>query len=233
MFWKEARRTYGHLTADDEDVRKFTEFSHQVQHDGYKGIVGWIQDRGHRWIARRTMPGPVLEIGFGTGRHRLFFKGNIEEYFVSEYSEIMLGSDAWNGVKGVCCDARQLPYKENVFQTAISIYNLEHIKDLQHVFHEVHHILKPRGVFLIALPCEGGLLWNVGREFTTRPYFQKKYGMNYDKAIAYEHVHDLTEILCELKQSGLFSIEETSLLPFLIPTHHLNLILCMKCFAIK
>ena len=235
MFWKKARAKYGHLTAEDEDIKRYLEISSTFQQDSYEGIVGYIQDAGHRWIARHTATGPTLEIGFGSGRHGLFFRGKLEEYYVSEYSIRHLQADIWKNFRGrgTVCDARALPYQNDAFQTVISIYNLEHIVNLDRVFHEAHRVLKPKGYFLIALPCEGGLLWNIGRELTTRRNFQKQYGLNYDKIIAYEHIWDLTSVITALQKTGLFQVYKQQMYPFYLPFHHINLIACLDCRVIK
>lgn len=235
MFWKKARKKYGHLTSEDEDIRKFIQLSPQFQKESYLGLVGQIQDIGHRWVAQHTTAGPVLEIGFGAGRHCLFYQRPLEEYFVSEYSTWHFRPDTRLDCheRGVCCDARKLPYQNSFFQTVISIYNLEHIADLNSVFSEVHRVLKPIGRFLIALPCEGGFLWNIGRELTTRRQFKKQYGINYDKVIGYEHVWDFAGVFGQIKQSELFLIKKLQMFPFLVPSHHLNLIGCIECTVKK
>ncbi len=230
MFWKQARARYAGVTANDPDVRRFLELSNSFQLDVYGGIAGWIQDEGHRWIAARTGGGRVLEIGFGAGRHSLFFGGDRSNYFASEYSAVHTQSDAWQSVKGRClrCDARALPFAKGSFDTAISVYNLEHIEDLQGVFREVSRVLKPDGRFLVALPCEGGLAWNLGRELTTRRFFRRKYGVDYDKVIAFEHVRDVRGVIQEIHASGRFRAVEQAYLPLGIPSTNLNLIACLS-----
>lgn len=235
MFWKKAHTRYRHLTAEDDDIRKWPGVSHLVLNDSYKGIVGSINDIGHQWIAKHTAIGPVLEIGFGLGRQYRFFTGRLSDYYVSEYSTQYFNSEIWSKVRGrgIQCDARNLPYRSSFFQTVISVYNLEHIKELHQVLQEVSRVLKPGGYFLVALPCEGGLLWNLGREITTRRQYQKKYGINYDKIIAYEHVWDFSGVIGEIRKSKRFSIEKRDMFPFRIPTHHLNLIACLQCSVLK
>lgn len=231
MFWAEARRQYAGVTADDADVRRYLEISSQIQQSGYGGITGLIQDMGHRWIAARTPPGPTLEIGFGAGRHNLFYAGDREEYFVSEYSSSHFGSEQWKKVRGrgLQCDARNLPFGSGKFKSVISIYNLEHIEELGKVLKEVHRVLSDDGVFLVALPCEGGLAWNLGRELTTRRQVSKTYGINYDKIIAFEHVRDLRGVLAELVGNGHFRMKHKRLFPFLVPSVDLNLVACLEC----
>lgn len=233
MFWARARRLYGHVTSDDPDVKKFLQLSNEFQKDVYGGLSGWIQDIGHKWISRKTCEaeGKVLEIGFGAGRHNQFYSGERKNYFVSEYSDAHRGSDIWNSIKGMAlrCDACALPFPSESFQTVISIYNLEHISDLDAVFHEVHRVLKRAGRFLVALPCEGGLAWNIGRELTSRRLFKNKYKINYDKVIAYEHVWSFEQIHDRLSQSGQFRIEKMDFFPTIFPSINLNLIGCIEC----
>jgi len=233
MFWKAARAAYAGITADDDDIRRYLAISAEFQQSGNEGIVGRIHDIGHRWVAKRALSGKTLEIGFGSGRHERFFRGRREDYFPSEYSAWHFSSDPWRAVRGhgTAADARRLPYRDQSFDNVISIYNMEHIDDLQAVLTEVHRVLRPRGRFLVALPCEGGLLWNVGRELTTRRAFQKQYGINYDKAIAFEHVRDYAGVVAEIRRSRLFSIESRRFFPSIVPIHHLNLIGCLDCTA--
>jgi SAM-dependent methyltransferase len=230
VFWKQARAKYAGVTADDPDVRRFLELSHSFQHDAYGGIAGWIQDEGHRWIAARTGTGSVLEIGFGAGRHSLFFGGDRARYFASEFSTVHADSPEWQSMQGRClrCDARALALADASVDTVISIYTLEHIEDLQGVFAEVSRVLRPHGEFLVGLPCEGGLAWNLGRELTTRRMLGKKYNVNYDKVIAFEHVRDVDGIVEEIRASRRFEIVERAYLPFRVPSANLNLIMCLR-----
>lgn len=235
MFWRQARAKYGHLTVEDEDIKRYLQLTSNFQQESYQGIVGYINDIGHHWIAQHTTTGPILEIGFGIGRHSSFFKGNPTEYYISEYSAQNCRGETWQNFRGraTLCDARTLPYLSDTFKTVISIYNLEHIPDLAQVLSEVHRVLASEGHFLIALPCEGGLLWNVGREWTTRRYFQKRYGLNYDKIIAYEHVWDLSGVIATLQKTGLFHIKKQKMYPFRCSIPHLNLIACLSCQVLK
>jgi len=235
MFWKKVRKLYGGLNSEDQDIKKYLQIASEIQEEGYKGLVGWIQDMGHRWVSKRTAFGQVLEIGFGRGRHSLFFKGRREDYFVSDYLGQHVRSEQWMAVRGhgVLCNTRELPFKNETFRQVLSLYNLEHTKDLQNVLAEIHRVLKRGGEILVSLPCEGGLFWNVGRELTTRRKFSKKYGINYDKIIAYEHVWDFPGVLQEIRNSRLFNVECIQMLPLHIPSYHINLIACFKCSVVK
>jgi SAM-dependent methyltransferase len=232
VFWKRARLRYGHVTDDDPDIRRYFRITSEFQQSGYRGLTGAIQDIGHRWVAARTPPGRVLELGAGAGRHALFYRGEPHDLVASEFAAGHFTAAPWRGPlrgRGVRCDARRLPFADGAFGTVISIYNLEHIRDLDAVFHEVRRVLRDNGRFLVALPCEGGLLWNLGREMTTRPRFQRRYGINYDKVIAYEHVHDFGGVLERIRASGCFAIDQVGYFPFRLPSVHVNLIGCIEC----
>lgn len=230
MFWRAARAAYAGVSADDEEIRRYLRLTPSFQQDGYRGLVGLIHDWGHRWIAQRTIAGPVVEIGSGAGRHGARFARRAD-FFPTELSADLMRLESWRAYRGrgVRCDARRLPFLSASVRTLISIYNLEHISDLPAVLAEVHRVLVQSGTLLVALPCEGGLLWNVGRELTTRRGFQRRYGLNYDKIIAYEHVWDFPGVLARLRESDLFTTVRIRFLPTGIPSHHVNLIACLEC----
>jgi SAM-dependent methyltransferase len=231
VFWGKARRIYKNVTADDEDICRYFRLAGEFQKSGYYGLTGRIQNIGHHWVARHTRPGKVLEIGSGTGQHAKFFRGSKDDIVFSEYAAYAFASGSLEGElagRMLRCDARQLPFAANTFDTVISIYNLEHIKQLQSVFQEVHRVLRGSGAFLIALPCEGGFAWNFGRELTTRRRYTKRYGINYDKVIAFEHVWDFRGVVGEILKSRLFEVRRRVFFPFGVPTPHLNLIACLE-----
>jgi SAM-dependent methyltransferase len=236
LFWAKARRAYAGITADDEDIRRYFRVASEFQQSGYGGVTGAVQDIGHRWVAARTPPGRVLEIGAGAGRHALFYRGAASDLVASERDAVHFSAAPWRGPlrgRGVRCDARRLPFARGAFDTVISIYNLEHIPDLAGVLGEVRRVLADDGRFLVALPCEGGFLWNLGRELTTRRAFQRRYGINYDKVIAYEHVRDLRGVIGEMRRVGGYTIEPARYFPLCLPSVHLNLVACLELRPIR
>ena len=42
-------------------------------------------------------------------------------------------------------------------------------------------------------------------------------------------MHDFAGVVGEMRESNFFSIHQVRLYPFLLPTHHLNLIACLRC----
>lgn len=229
MFWKKARETYKNIENEDNDIQKYFAVMDKIQSDGYKGIMGKVQDIGHQYTQKYiSKEDKVLEIGFGKGRSSNFFKWNKDNYYPTELNEKYITPKIWNLYKNATlADATSLPFEDNYFDKIVTVYNLEHIENIDKVFAEFKRVLKKDGEILIALPCEDGLLWNLGRELTTRRIFIKKYNINYDKVIAYEHVHNL-EFL-RRKIHVFFAVDEEKYYPFLIPSIDMNLIYTCKC----
>lgn len=225
MFWKEARRKYANPSEDDEDVKKFHEFSAELQRDFYNGITGYLQDLGHGFIFSHIQKGNVLEIGFGTGRSGLFFRGDKNDYYPIDNSLSLSREEVWKRYKNaVIADARNIPFPDGYFDNVVSMGVLEHIKEIEAVMSEVQRTLKAKGRFIVGLPCEGGLAWNLGRELVTRPHVMKKYGVNYDKVIAHQHVHSLVELRKVLRSR--FKVEKERFYPFMLPIADINVMYC-------
>lgn len=225
MFWKNARQRFSGITDNDEDIKKYLKVADSIQKDGYEGVFGFIQDVGHRFVADFTARGRTLDIGFGTGRQALYFKGSPDDYYPLDINEKFKKGELWGRFKNAAvADARRIPFEDNFFDNVVTVYSLEHINDTGTVLKEIRRVLRPDGRILVALPCEGGLLWNVGRELTTKRLFSKRYAINYDKAIAYEHKHDLRSIKSSLEMT--FEKRKERFFPFLIPSADVNLIYC-------
>ena len=227
MFWRNARSKYAGIDSSDPDIAKYLSVMEAIQDEGYGGIAGFVQDLGHKYVSERTASGKTLEIGFGLGRQGRFFKGELTQYYPTEINMKYTKGEQWNKFSNVTiADATNLPFEDCFFDQVVSIYNLEHIEHVEFVLQEVKRVLKEQGTFVVALPCEDGLMWNLGREFTTRRVFNKKYGINYDKAIAFEHVHNLQFLQDVLGKH--FSKIDHCYFPFFFPSINMNLIYCAE-----
>jgi len=227
MFWKNARKKYPDVSKDDPDIVYYFEILDQLQDSIYNGLTGKIQDIGHRFVSRFTKEGKTLEIGFGNGRQARFYKGVPENYYPTDLNVNLMNDENWKRFKNSqIADARNLPFADSFFDQVVSIYNLEHISELEKVLLGVKRVLKPDGRFYVALPCEDGLAWNLGREFTSRRRFIKNHNLNYDKVIAFEHCYCLREVIEQLESH--FKARKKRFYPFFIPSINLNLIYCAE-----
>jgi SAM-dependent methyltransferase len=198
----------------------------------YKGVTGYFQRRGHKIIHRwsqRYKDEIVLEIGTGHGYH-LEFGERYRSFVGLDISSDFLKTAKTryqNKIVPVQGNAYNLPFKDNSVDAILAIYILEHLKQLSRALKEVKRVLRPSGSFFVGLPCEGGFCYNVGREFTSKPYMEKKYGIDYDAVIKHEHCNEIWDILKDLKEH--FKIRHSKWIPLFLPTYHLNIITCLDC----
>ncbi|MBI2017790.1 class I SAM-dependent methyltransferase [Candidatus Daviesbacteria bacterium] len=95
---------------------------------------------------------PVLDIGCGFGEFGgVFFDSFIEVGVDISKSDIALAAQQKKYKKLTLADARNLPFKENSFNTVISISSLEHIKGVEEVFKESYRVLKPGGTLIFTV----------------------------------------------------------------------------------
>ncbi|XP_027603848.1 arginine-hydroxylase NDUFAF5, mitochondrial isoform X1 [Pipra filicauda] len=114
-------------------------------------VGGRIADRV--FDITRTFP---LALDVGSGR------GYIAQHLTKETVEKLVQVDvAENALKNaveteiptvkVVADEEFLPFKENTFDLVVSSLSLHWVNDLPKAFKEIHHVLKPDGVFIGAM----------------------------------------------------------------------------------
>jgi ubiquinone/menaquinone biosynthesis C-methylase UbiE len=214
------------------DLEIWERVKHDLLHYLYRGLTGRIQISGHqiidRW-ANKFAGKMILEIGCGEGHHLLF--GNRE---AGRYTGLDIEKDflrtlkknfpSQNAVRG---DAYSLPFQNGSIDCVLSIYNFEHLRNLSESLAEIRRVLKSKGELLAAFPLEGGILYRIGRRLTSKRYMEKKYGINYDAIVHWEHCNTFNGIERRLKEK--FWVEERRYLPFsFFPFPHGNVIQCLR-----
>lgn len=163
----------------------------------------------------------ILEIGPGVIRHIPYIKGIPEKYFICDVEKEFLNKslkklqDANIPSETILLQEESLTLKHvpsSCVDFVLSFSSLEHIVLLNGYLTEIKRILKPNGHLTGTIPCEGGLLWGVGRFLTTRRFMKKKYGIDYDKLICWEHVNFADQIFKQL--DNLFICAHKRLHPF-------------------
>lgn len=197
----------------------------------YKGLTGWLQDSGHKQITRWLRPDKTccrLELGIGQGHHLRQRARRLKGYhgLDNNFHNLEKVKTRFRKLDLVAADANDLPFTNGSFDRVIAIYLLEHLDKLDQTMREVNRLLMDNGDFLVALPAEGGLLYKIGREFTTKRYMEKKFNIDYDAVIKASHVNEYPIIFEKLKNH--FKIEKVTYLPFrFLPTFHLNAFVCI------
>ena len=193
---------------------------HRVQHSGHKQITEWFSTQPDvEWI---------VDIGCGDGAHY--------EYIEKRESVIGIERDIESLQKIrekypqpmlIQADACNLPIKSEKIDIAFSIYILEHIYNLEDALSEVSRILNVSSSYYVGLPCEGGLVWGMGRKFTTERIFSKRFNSDYGKAVKIEHCSTAKKVVDALKKE--FTLVKHRLFPFnFLPFIACNLILTMQ-----
>lgn len=234
MIYKTHRNRPGSISQKDKTIWEASIAGKDLLDYLYTGLPGFFQRKGHKIIHRWSQMFTekiILEIGCGHGHH-LTFENNYRRYYGLDISRAFLKtankrhSDKIIPIQG---DITELPFLDKSVDAIICVYTLEHVRNLPQAIMEIRRILKDGGSFLVGIPCEGGFCYNVGREFTSKPYMEKKYGLDYDAIIKYEHCNEIWDILKLLKEN--FTIKKSKWIPLNIPIYHINIISCFECIS--
>ncbi len=75
----------------------------------------------------------------------------------------------------------------------------EHICNLPEVVERCTELMEPDGVLGVAIPNEGRFLWKLAYKMTSGIEFKKRFGLDYETMMRYEHVNNADEIEVILK----------------------------------
>ncbi len=100
-------------------------------------------------VSKLKLRRPILDIGCGFGEFGgVFFDSFIEVGVDISATDLALAAQKKKYKKLTLADARNLPFKDNSFNTVLSISSLEHIKGVEEVFKETYRVLKPGGMLV-------------------------------------------------------------------------------------
>lgn len=167
----------------------------------------------------------TLEIGAGIGGHIAY-----EDLTRQEYTAIEMESDMAEVIKKrfpecnvVVHDCQEtLPFSDNTFDRVVAVHVLEHLPNLPAALAEIRRVSKKNGTFSAVIPCEGGLLYSLGRALSTKRLLRKQYGKgDYRWLFESEHCNYPGEIIAEIKR--LFRIVHSRYFPLFLPITNFNL----------
>lgn len=196
-------------------------------------LTSWFTYLGHYFCAylRRydTSNETIVDLGCGDGSHFPFIK-RAKIIGIDLLPEML--SKAENKFPGRA-ELRQedilslSTFPDHSVNSIISFGTLEHINPLNQALKQISRILSSRGEFIFGIPTEG-IIYRIGRYFTTKRYIEKKYGIDYIKLLKIEHVNESNFILNELQK--YFIIDKLIGVPFMFPNIHINIFTVGRCF---
>lgn len=201
------------------------QYFHEINRDKFSGFI----DFGHKYVAGRKTPEMIrsLEIGAGLGAHLRYELDSLNANYVAVEMRWNMARELNSHFPQASClvvDCQgYLPFKKGCFDRVLAIHVLEHLPDLPSCLRAVRDVLKPSGSFLVVIPAEGGIAYEIARFFTSKRLFEKRYKTAYAWHIKSEHVNTASEIIEEIKH--YFHIIESSYYPFHLPFIHLNAVI--------
>ena len=196
----------------------------------YSGILGFLFRYQHKKLTPDYLRNKekVLEIGPSFEPHIKFTKLNFKEYHCLEINDSpelkKYYQENFPKVYLKNYDGKTIDFPDNTFDRIIISHTLEHIPEFENFIIEMLRVLKKGSVISVALPCDNGFLWRLGRYILKKTYHKKKgiSEIDYDYFMAKEHVNTIFQLLSVLKKK--FFITGELFLPFGLKIIDLNLI---------
>jgi ubiquinone/menaquinone biosynthesis C-methylase UbiE len=108
----------------------------------------------YRKVVLQPAHGEILEIGFGTGLNLPYYPSNVKKIHTLDVNAGM-NPLAFKHMQASSIqvdyhigDARDLPFPDSFFDTAVSTWTLCSIKEVEKALKEIYRVLKPDGKFL-------------------------------------------------------------------------------------
>ena len=175
---------YQHYLNNREGKYKTTSLSQKLE--------AWMHKKVAEDVADGLQKLSTLEIGAGT-LNQLLYEPIQEAYDIVEpFKELFEASPFLKNIRNVYDDINDIHHIK--YSRITSVATFEHIMDLPWVVAKAATLLDAKGGHLrAAVPNEGTILWKLGTMFTGYE-FKKKYGLDYQVLMRYEHVNTAREI---------------------------------------
>ncbi len=212
-----------------EEYLKVYEEHYKDNRDG-KGLTNFLSSYMESWAhkivsKKKFKRNKILEIGAGTLNHLKYEKNIISYDVVEPFKNLFINNQEKNKVNKFYDSIFQI--KNMKYDRIISIMTFEHLENLPKVIEKCHELLKKDGIMQIAIPCEGEFAFKLGWKLTTGLSFRLKYGLNYSKIMAHEHLNTQKEILILIK--NFFNILSFKRSPFILPLYNFSFYSYIEC----
>ncbi len=191
---------------NDKDWEKWQSIYPEVYYETQRkgGIQKIINDKGYKILEQVYLQDKtVAEIGPGGGYHLHSFKGTPRQYNVldvcKDFFPNLQEKAAQNSIPLQCYlldhGTSVLPLDSCSQDIVLSFYSLEHLDPLDVWLKEIHRVLRPEGIFVGAVPVEGGFAWGLGRYLSSRRILKNKFDLDIRKIVCWEHPNMIDEII--------------------------------------
>lgn len=169
-----------------------------------KTKVSFLSSKLESWMhkkvaATRQADKKTLEIGAGTLNQLDYERCDVYD-IVEPYRELFENSPNKKFIRNVYDDIAELP-ADVKYDRIISVACFEHICNLPEVVKKITRQMTKDGILAVAIPNQGRFLWKLAYTMTTGLEFKRRFGLNYEILMNYEHVNTADEIEAILKHS--------------------------------
>ncbi len=172
-----------HYLSNREGKYKTTSLSQKLE--------SWMHKKVAEDVVRSKEQFSTLEIGAGT-LNQLKYEPTQEAYDIVEpFNELFEGSALLKNIRTVYKDIQDV--KKTKYDRITTIATFEHIMDLPFVVAKAATFLNELGHLRVAIPNEGTIMWKLGTQVTGFE-FKKKYDLDYQILMHYEHVNTADDI---------------------------------------
>lgn len=172
-----------HYLSNREGQYKTTSLSQKLE--------SWMHKKVAKDVLKSDGTLATLEIGAGT-LNQLKYEPEQKAYDIVEpFLELFENSPVLAKVRTVYNDINDI--NTGQYDRITTIATFEHIMDLPAVVAKAATLLKPGGHLRVAIPNEGTIMWKLGTKVTGFE-FKKKYGLDYQVLMRYEHVNTADDI---------------------------------------
>lgn len=145
----------------------------------HQGLGGLVQSTFHRAVETPFRSSDnfatVLEVGATNGEHLPFIRHDFSKYIMVDIRDretareaARKASSTARSVEFTVGDAQVLAdVVDRSVDRLVSMCLLHHINEPDQALRRWRAVVRPGGVISIFLPCDPGLLWRMGRRFTT------------------------------------------------------------------
>ena len=224
------REKYGKkIDFNDKDWQKWIKINNTFCNLAHKkNIYSFVNNLGYKIVSKIDLDNKsIIEIGPGSIPHKKYWKGTPSLYVGLDIHDNFL-NDTKKNLKNInhilinLNKEKKLESFYGQFDYVFSFYSLEHLHPLNDYIKLINNLLSDKGKLIGSIPNEGGLIWALGRIFSTNKWIKNLSNLNYKKIICWEHPNFADFIIHKLDEN--FVNQKKYYSPLIIKSLDLNLI---------